>query len=166
MGTGRRLPSRLLAYAVTGLLNFGLSPIFSTKSEVRKDTYTDSLPANDERCPLLSGNTVDAHEVDTKPYEQLSFLESLLPTLSKESRSLIFKLCLFAIDSRSGELEPASLTCLSPVVFGAPVNGRSRDNALCETNAISAETMVREIANTTKVQAGGFAPLISTVLIL
>ena len=119
MGTGRRLPNHPLAYAVTGLLNFGLSLILSTKSEVRKDTCTDSLPANDERRPLLSGNTIDAHEADTKPYEQLSFLESLLPTLSKESRSLIFKLCLlFAIDSRSGELEPASLTCLSPVVFG------------------------------------------------
>lgn len=100
MGTGRRLPNHLLAYAVTGLLNFGLSLILSTKSEVRKDTCTDSLPANDERRPLVSGNTVDAHESDTKPYEQLSFLKSLLPTLSKESRSLIFKLCLlFAIDS-------------------------------------------------------------------
>ena len=118
-GTGRRLPSRLLTYAVTGLLNFGLSLILSTKSEARKDTFTDSLPANDERHPLLSENTVDAHEADTKPYEQLSFLKSLLPTLSKESRSLIFKLCLlFAIDSRSGELGPSSLTCLSPVVFG------------------------------------------------
>ena len=109
MSTGRRLPNHLLAYAVTGPLNFGLSLILGTKSEVRKDTCTNSLPANDERRPLLSGNTVDAHEADTKPYEQLSFLESLLPNLSKESQSLIFKLCLlFAIDSRSGELEPAS----------------------------------------------------------
>ena len=83
MDTGRRLPNHPLAYAVTGLLNFGLSLILSTKSEVRKDTCTDSLPANDERRPLLSEDTVDAHEVDTKPYEQLSFLKSLLPTLSK-----------------------------------------------------------------------------------
>jgi hypothetical protein len=78
--------SRLLAYAaVTGLLNSGLSLILSTKSEVRKDAYTDSLPANDERRLLLS------HEADTKPYEQLSYLKSLLLTLSKESQSLIFQ---------------------------------------------------------------------------
>jgi hypothetical protein len=107
-GTGRRLPSRLLTYAIMGLLNFGLSLILSTKSEARKDTCTDSLPANDERHPLLSENTVDAHEADTKPYEQLSFLKPLLPTPSKESRSLIFKLCLFAIDSIAPGLTPSS----------------------------------------------------------
>jgi hypothetical protein len=91
--------------AITGLLNFGLSLIPSTESEVRRDTCTDSLPANDD---LLSENTVDAHEADTKPYEQLSFLKSLLSTLSKESQSLIFKLCLlFAIVSIASGLTPS-----------------------------------------------------------
>jgi hypothetical protein len=79
------------AYAVTGLLNFGLSLMLSTKSEIRKATCTESLVANDERHPLLSENAIDAHEAGTKPYEQLSLLKSLLPTPSNESQSLVFK---------------------------------------------------------------------------
>jgi MFS family permease len=98
------------AYAVMGLVNFALSLLLSTRSETQRMTHTDNLPANDETRPLLSENAINVDEAETKPYEPLSFLKSLLPSLSRESQSLVFKLCLlFAIDSIASGLTPASL---------------------------------------------------------
>ena len=96
-------------YAVLGLVNFGLSLTLTSKSEPESKRYTESLPADDEGRPLLSENGVDRHEVAPKSYTRLSFLKSLLPSLSKESQSLVIKLCLlFAIDSIASGLTPAS----------------------------------------------------------
>jgi MFS family permease len=98
------------AYAVIGLVNFCLSLVLSTKSETQEKRHTDNLPNNDESRPLLPENAIDAHEADTNPYNPLSFLKPLLPFLSRESQSLVFKLCLlFAIDSIASGLTPASL---------------------------------------------------------
>jgi MFS family permease len=96
------------AYGAMGLVNFCLSLTLTTKSEIEKITY--SMPADDETRPLLSGNARDTAEADTKPYKPLLFLKSHLPSLSRESRSVVFKLCfLFAIDSIASGLTPASL---------------------------------------------------------
>jgi hypothetical protein len=59
MGTGRRLPSRLLGLCCRGAFEFRPIPNASTKSEIRKATCTESLLGNDERRPLLSENVVD-----------------------------------------------------------------------------------------------------------
>ena len=92
-----------------GLVNFGLSLMLSTKSEPQKETYSDNLPTSDETRPLLPENADDRHEAYVKPGEPLSSFKSLLPSLSKESQSLVFKLCiLFAIDSIASGLTPAS----------------------------------------------------------
>ena len=97
------------AYAVFGLVNFGLSLILSTKAETESKTNTESRPADAETRPLLSEHASDNNDADTKPYNRLSLLKSLLPSLSKESQSIIVKLCLlFAIDSIASGLTPAS----------------------------------------------------------
>jgi hypothetical protein len=83
-------PVAFWAYAVTGLLNFGLSLILSTGSEIRKATCTEGLLANDERRPLLSEMLLMRMKL-TQPYEQLSYLKFLLPTLSNGLQSLVFK---------------------------------------------------------------------------
>jgi MFS family permease len=96
------------AYGAIGLVNFFLSLILSTKSETEKSTY--GMPTNDETRPLLSENARDTTEADTKTFKPLTILKSHLPSLSQESRSVVFKLCLlFAIDSIASGLTPASL---------------------------------------------------------
>ena len=96
------------AYAVMGLVKFVLSLVLSSRCEPEKKTYDSPPEENDETRPLLSENAVNSHmhKSDSKP---ASWVKSLLPSLSKESQAVVFKLCLlFAIDSVASGLAPAS----------------------------------------------------------
>ena len=92
-----------------GLVKFVLSLILSTKCEPEKKTYDSPPPANDETRPLLSEDAVDNHKPKASSAKPASWLKSILPSVSKESQSIVFKLCLlFAIDSVASGLAPAS----------------------------------------------------------
>ncbi len=91
-----------------GLVKFVLSLILSTKCEPEKKTYDSPPQENDETRPLLSENGVDNHKPKSTS-KPASWAKSLLPSVSKESQAIVFKLCLlFAIDSVASGLAPAS----------------------------------------------------------
>lgn len=92
-----------------GTLQLALSLTLSTECEIEEKGYSNSPPANDETRPLLSDNAVEARENDSEASAPVSWLSLFLPSISKESRSVVFKLCfLFAIDSVASGLVPAS----------------------------------------------------------
>jgi hypothetical protein len=84
------------AYAVIGLIKFGLACSLSRKCEAEKEV----TPERDtETAPLLGGNGPKAKK--SKPSM------SLLPSISKESRVIVFNLCiLFALDAFASGLAP------------------------------------------------------------
>ena len=98
------------AYAVMGLVQLLLTLMLSSKCEIQKKSSTEQPPDIDETRPLLTDGTAETNGKppcdDAKP---VSFLKTLLPSLSKESSGIVFKLCfLFAIDSIASGLTPAS----------------------------------------------------------
>ena len=101
-------------YAVAGLVKLLLSCILSAKSEPEKKAHEASPREEDgEIRPLLDGEgLVNGNKHKPKPKsesESTSWFSSLLPSLSPESQSLVFKLCLlFAIDSIASGLVPSS----------------------------------------------------------
>ena len=92
-----------------GLIKFLLSLILSKKCEQEKKDYPDNPSSNGETQPLLAENPDALSKPDSKSHKTASWLKSLVPSLSPESRSLVIKLCLlFAIDSIASGLAPAS----------------------------------------------------------
>jgi hypothetical protein len=83
------------AYAVIGLIKFVLAISLSQKCEVEK-----VAPERDsETTPLLGGN-------GTNPKKSKPSM-SLLPSISPESRIIVFNLCLlFALDAFASGLAP------------------------------------------------------------
>lgn len=113
------------AYAVLGLVKFGLSLILTPAAEQGKPSAPKPT-ANGETRPLLAEQQNGAVTTPTPspPHRDnddsliqkpssiptiLQRLKSLLPPLSPESQSILTKLCLlFAIDSIASGLTPAS----------------------------------------------------------
>ena len=100
------------AYAMFGLVKFSLCLLLSDKCEPEKkeEARVPVQASEDETQPLLANG--DGHHVG-KPVKETSStgktLKSLLPALSKESASVVFKLCcLFALDSLGSGLTPNS----------------------------------------------------------
>jgi hypothetical protein len=84
------------AYAVIGLIKFGLAISLSRKCEAEKKV---SPELDTETAPLLGDNGAKANK--SKPSM------SLLPSISKESRTIVLNLCiLFALDSFASGLAP------------------------------------------------------------
>jgi Major Facilitator Superfamily len=106
------------AYAVLGLIKFGLALILTEAAEQGKQSKQAKAIANGETRPLLGDQQNGAPPPQTPgseehPPKQSSSLigkfKSILPTLSPESASLVLRLCLlFAIDSIASGLTPAS----------------------------------------------------------
>ncbi|KAK5941708.1 hypothetical protein PMZ80_005658 [Knufia obscura] len=93
------------AYAVMGVLKFSMCLMLSEACELDKSQVPKAISA-DERRPLLT-NSQDAQPPASKPAK--STFRNLVPSLSPETRSLIFKLgILFAMDSLASGLTPAS----------------------------------------------------------
>ena len=93
------------AYAVLGLVKFGLSLTLSSGCE-HEETNPPTPATGGETRPLLeeSGEYVNKTVKASCPG-----LKSLLPTLSEESSRVVYRLCLlFAIDSIASGLMPAS----------------------------------------------------------
>lgn len=93
-------------YSALGTVKFGLTLMLGSGCE-QEMTNPPTPNANAETQPLL-GNQIDQDGKDLT--RSLSFsLRSLLPTLSRESSSMVVKLCLpFAIDSIASGLVPGS----------------------------------------------------------
>lgn len=110
------------AYAVLGLVKFGLSLILTEASEQGRQAKSNSTASGETRplladqqngspaAPLAAQNNHDDSDPSIKkPRSILSNIRSILPSLSPESTSLVTKLCLlFAIDSIASGLTPAS----------------------------------------------------------
>jgi MFS family permease len=93
------------AYAALGLVKFLLVLMLGPDCEQEK-TNPPTPVTHEETQPLLAGQD-DPDGKDIKG-SSLSF-KSLLPTISRESSTLVFKLCLlFAIDSFASGLVPGS----------------------------------------------------------
>lgn len=93
-----------LVYAVLGFLNFVLSWTLSSKVELHGHESLVPVMGGDEE-PLLSGGENDSED-EIAPLAREK--KSLLPRISKESRTVLFKLCiLFAVDSLASGLVPA-----------------------------------------------------------
>jgi hypothetical protein len=84
------------AYAVIGLIKFVLAISLSQKCEAEKKVAPER---DSETTPLLGGN-------GTKPKKSKPCM-SLLPSISPESRIIVFNLCLlFALDAFASGLAP------------------------------------------------------------
>lgn len=95
------------AYAVLGFVNFLLSWVLSTRVELwGHENRSAGVDSSSEEEPLLahtdSGN--ETTSIATKEKKQRTFL----PRISKESRTVLAKLCLlFSVDSLASGLVPA-----------------------------------------------------------
>ncbi|RDW71787.1 MFS general substrate transporter-33 [Coleophoma crateriformis] len=90
------------AYAVFGFLKFIFSIVLSNSVEAEKK---QTAPVQDPETAPLLGNGADAEVAKPKK----SSFKSLLPEISKESRLIVFNLCLlFALDSFASGLAPLS----------------------------------------------------------
>jgi hypothetical protein len=94
-----------LVYASLGLLNFVLACTLSKEIELKKVTRKSDGPEARESEPLLpEGERERAREI---PWSKRSW-RTLIPSISKKSRAVIFRLCcLFALDSLASGLVPA-----------------------------------------------------------
>ena len=85
-----------LAYAVMGLIKFGLAMSLSKKCEAEKKV---ARSRDLETTPLLGGD-------NAKPNKSKSRM-SLLPSISPESRIIVLNLCvLFGLDAFASGLAP------------------------------------------------------------
>jgi MFS family permease len=105
------------AYSGLGLVKFVFCLFLSEKCEPMRE-IVPVQQADDETRPLLANEGPENGHIDdtTKPDEVAkqvkgSILGRLLPAMSSESISLVWKLCLlFAVDSVASGLTPASWT--------------------------------------------------------
>ena len=98
------------AYSVFGLVKFSLCLLLSDKCEPEKQ-QAPQVPvqaSEDETQPLLAnGHGTQIGKTVKETSSTGKTLRSLLPALSKESASVVFKLCcLFALDSLGSGLTP------------------------------------------------------------
>lgn len=107
------------AYAVFGAVKLLLCLLLTSRCEPELVAVSQAVVASeDETQPLLSngatvpnGGQAGAEAAQEGKQEKPSLLTRLLPKLSKESASLVWKLCLlFAMDSIASGLTPASWT--------------------------------------------------------
>jgi hypothetical protein len=90
-----------LGYAGLGFLNVLLTCVLSSRVELPE--HEDQKDSDGEEEPLLS-DTDSTNDVSVAKNKR----RSLLPRISKESRIVLFKLCLlFALDSLASGLVPA-----------------------------------------------------------
>lgn len=90
-----------LGYAGLGLLNMLLTCVLSSRVELPE--HEDQKDSDGEEEPLLS--VTDSNNAISVAKEKR---RSLLPKISRESRVVLFKLCLlFALDSLASGLVPA-----------------------------------------------------------
>ena len=98
-------------YAVLGLIKFILCLVLSDRCEPEKkaEQVSSSADSDSERRPLLTQDPINATKDPVSRSSKTSKLRSILPELSSESASLVWKLCLlFALDSLGSGLSPAS----------------------------------------------------------
>lgn len=91
-----------LGYAGLGFLNLLLTCVLSSRVELTDDGHQKDSDSEEE--PLISGSDTDSNLNMAVVKEK----RSILPKISKESRIVLFKLCLlFALDSLASGLVPA-----------------------------------------------------------
>lgn len=108
------------AYSVLGLIKFAFCQFLTERCEAEKEKPIPAQHVNDETRPLLpngdderaSNGHVEVPKPDEVQSDQReSVFKKLMPKISKDSASLVCKLCLlFAVDSIASGLTPASWT--------------------------------------------------------
>ena len=91
-----------MAYAGLGFLNLLLTFVLSSRVELHG--HEEHKDSDGDQEPLISRSGSDSNNEMTMAKKT----RSLLPNISKESRIVLFKLCmLFALDSLASGLVPA-----------------------------------------------------------
>jgi len=89
-------------YAVIGLLKFFLACVLTKAVEAQKE----KKPSSGEEEPLLSADVADS-TVSKRKEKASKTWTAMLPSISPESRIIVFKLCmLFAVDNFASGLAP------------------------------------------------------------
>lgn len=106
------------AYAVLGLIKFAFCQFLTERCEPEREKPIPAQQADDEARPLLANGDDDrapnGHVEVPKPDkaqrdQKESIFKNLLPKISRDSASFVWKLCLlFAVDSIASGLTPHS----------------------------------------------------------